>query len=195
MLDVMRVSNNIITDLRSPIYARLCLHLISPNDNIKGYDVQSKKLKLLTSWTWKYDIPKIIASTTYLTSYTDDVNGRWHANISQYSGINKIKALCIYLLRQWNVYYLTWCNSYQYFRCTLVTLKKTSVWGQMMTHIFQLPYASVAVKKLKLLNTDWHYLLLPSAFLDRKRVQNHSTMKIFSSNLGVGKAGVEERFD
>lgn len=107
MLDVMRVSNNIITDLRSSIYAPLCLHLISPNDNIKGYDVQSKKPKLLTSWTWKYYIPKIIASIAYLTSYTDDVNGRWHANTSQYTGIKIIKALCIYLLWQWNLY-ITW---------------------------------------------------------------------------------------
>lgn len=107
MLDVMRVSNNIITDLMSPFYAPLCLHLISPNDNIKGYDVQSKKPKLLTSWTWKYYIPIIIASTTYLTSYTDDVNGRWHANISQYSGIKIIKALCIYWFWQLNLY-ITW---------------------------------------------------------------------------------------
>lgn len=107
MLDVMRVSNNIITDLRSPIYVPLCLHLISPNGNIKGYDVQSKKPKLLTSWTWKYYIPKIIASTMYLTSYTADMNGRWHVNISQYSGIIIIITLCMYFVWQWNLC-ITW---------------------------------------------------------------------------------------
>lgn len=52
------------------------------------------------------------------------------------------------------VHYLTWCNSYQYFRCTLVTLKKTSVWGEMMTSIFQFPYASIVAKQLKPLNMD-----------------------------------------
>lgn len=52
------------------------------------------------------------------------------------------------------VHYLIWCNSYQYFRCTLVTLKKTYVWGEMMTNIFQFPYASMAAKKPKPLNID-----------------------------------------
>lgn len=52
------------------------------------------------------------------------------------------------------VHYLIWCNSYQYFSCTLVTLKKTYVWGEMMTNIFQFPYASMAAKKPKPLNID-----------------------------------------
>lgn len=104
MLDVTRVSSNIITDLRSPIYALLCLHLISPSDNIKGYDVQSKKPKLLTSWTWKYYIPKIIVSTTYLTSYPADIKGRRHANIWRYSYIFILITLHMYSVWQWNLY-------------------------------------------------------------------------------------------
>lgn len=38
-----------------------------------------------------------------------------------------------------------------------------------------------------------HWLL--SAFLDRKPVQNYPIMTIFSCDLGIGKAGVEERSD
>lgn len=57
------------------------------------------------------------------------------------------------------VHYLTWYNSCHYFRCTLVTLEKSSVLGEMMTSIFQYPYAPMAVKKwvlsLKPLNIDY----------------------------------------
>lgn len=60
----------------------------------------------------------------------------------------------IFFLTMKPVHYLTWCNSYQYFRYTLVTLKKTSVRGEMMNNIFQFPYAFMAAKKLKPLNID-----------------------------------------
>lgn len=192
MLDVTRVSNNIITDLRSPIYVPLCLNLISPNDDIKGYDVQSRKPKLLTFWTWKYYISKIIASSTYLTSYTADTNGRWHANISQHSGNINIIIQGMYFVRWWNLN-ITWHNSCQYFTRTLVTLEKTSLWGEMMNGIFQYLWH---VKSLSLpslswqwknefrhwsywtLNIDWQHLLLLSSFLDRKHVQNEPIMTI-----------------
>lgn len=60
----------------------------------------------------------------------------------------------IFVMTMKPVHYLTWCNPYQYFRCTLVTLKKTSLWGEMMTSIFQFPYASIGAKQLKPLNID-----------------------------------------
>lgn len=34
------------------------------------------------------------------------------------------------------VHYLAWCNSYHYFRGTLVTLEKASLWGEMMNKYF-----------------------------------------------------------
>lgn len=94
------------------------------------------------------------------------------------------------------VHYSTWYNSSQYFRCAGVTLEKTTVWGEMMTNIFQYPYAPTAVQKwfllLKPLHMDWKYFLLLSAFLNRKLIQSQPVMTTFFCNLWMGRTGAEE---